>query len=573
MGIRDWDIVTSYVDSVTTILKTVTFPKVQEQVKVKNQGNANLTYTIGSQSGTLTPGQSVTVNEDISSFTIQSVSGVQAFELRAKEKGTEQTETETDVMTLLADRVTKVNPMRSPFNVVGNANFYKTADGKWYQDSSFTILANDDTSGIIAFLDYCKNNFPYDQILFPRKSYLITSTITIPVECRNIDFNFSNFNYKGITGSYCLSGGSSDGVTGGFVFADWRNLTVQCDPAQTKLCHGVDIRRLRNGSFTNITVYYADHGIEMNDSWGSSLYRCKAYNSNLGIITGRSANAVNISKADIEFCNIGIEIGNGRTNGNAFGINGLTIDNETLIQNCSIALQLHFIKETNIVNSYFENNSVTIDIPLLTSSDTVENFTFEKNNVDMGSGSNECLLKLWDSARRISLNIDKNTIIGIPTATLFNRNTGVVGNIGRMTFNDNTLLSISDFTKVFPDTWKIGVVKTNFLFAPTIDSNWTVIQPIRIQCLGNNQFEITGAVQRKTGTTSTLLIGAIPYYMGSDSYVVSSSPIFQTSNGSGGSVTKMARMEIPTFPKQVNIFTTDTTDLNTIFINARWNAR
>jgi hypothetical protein len=87
MGIRDWDIVTSYVDSVTASLKTVTFPKVQEQVKAKNQGNANLTYTIGSQSGTLTPGQSVTVNEDISSFTIQAVSGTQAFELRAKEKG------------------------------------------------------------------------------------------------------------------------------------------------------------------------------------------------------------------------------------------------------------------------------------------------------------------------------------------------------------------------------------------------------------------------------------------------------------------------------------------------------
>jgi glycerophosphoryl diester phosphodiesterase len=96
MGVRDWDIVTNYVDSVTTTLKTVTFPKVQEQVKVKNQGNANITYTIGSQSGTLTPGQSVTVNEDISSFTIQAASGTQAFELRAKEKGTEQTE--IDVM-------------------------------------------------------------------------------------------------------------------------------------------------------------------------------------------------------------------------------------------------------------------------------------------------------------------------------------------------------------------------------------------------------------------------------------------------------------------------------------------
>lgn len=99
MGIRDWDIVTSYVDSVTTTLKTVTFPKVQESVKVKNQGNVNLTYTIGSQSGALTPGQSVTVKESLSSFTIQAVSGSQSFEVKAIEQGTEIVDTNNIDMT------------------------------------------------------------------------------------------------------------------------------------------------------------------------------------------------------------------------------------------------------------------------------------------------------------------------------------------------------------------------------------------------------------------------------------------------------------------------------------------
>jgi glycerophosphoryl diester phosphodiesterase len=105
MGKIDWDIVTNYTDVVTTTLKTVTFPKVQEQVYLRNQGNANFTYTIGSQSGTLTPGQSVTVNQDVSSFTLQAVSGTHTFEVRAKEKGTEQIETETDVMSQLAESV------------------------------------------------------------------------------------------------------------------------------------------------------------------------------------------------------------------------------------------------------------------------------------------------------------------------------------------------------------------------------------------------------------------------------------------------------------------------------------
>jgi hypothetical protein len=94
MGKIDWDVVTNFTDAVTTTLKTVTFPKVQEQVYLRNQGNANFTYTLGSQSGTLTPGQSVTVNQDVSSFTLQAVSGTHTFEVRAKEKGTEINETD-----------------------------------------------------------------------------------------------------------------------------------------------------------------------------------------------------------------------------------------------------------------------------------------------------------------------------------------------------------------------------------------------------------------------------------------------------------------------------------------------
>jgi peptidoglycan/xylan/chitin deacetylase (PgdA/CDA1 family) len=102
MGKTDWEVVTAYADAVTTSLKTVSFPKVQEQVYLRNQGNANFTYTIGSQSGTLTPGQSVTVNQDVSSFTLQAVSGTHTFELRAKEKGTEIEEAPSDVPSQIA---------------------------------------------------------------------------------------------------------------------------------------------------------------------------------------------------------------------------------------------------------------------------------------------------------------------------------------------------------------------------------------------------------------------------------------------------------------------------------------
>jgi YD repeat-containing protein len=142
MGIRDWDIVTSYVDSVTTSLKTVTFPKVQEQVKVKNQGNANLTYTIGSQSGTLTPGQSITVNEDISSFSIQAVSGTHTFELRAKEKGTDQSVLETDSYNYNADgSVQSVTTTDNKNNVIKTVTYIYNASGD--VTSSVTVANNE----------------------------------------------------------------------------------------------------------------------------------------------------------------------------------------------------------------------------------------------------------------------------------------------------------------------------------------------------------------------------------------------------------------------------------------------
>jgi hypothetical protein len=105
MGKIDWDVVTNFTDAVTTTLKTVTFPKVQEQVYLRNQGNANFTYTIGSQSGTLTPGQSVTVNQDVSSFTLQAVSGTHTFEVRAKEKGTEINETDNNLPSNIAEQL------------------------------------------------------------------------------------------------------------------------------------------------------------------------------------------------------------------------------------------------------------------------------------------------------------------------------------------------------------------------------------------------------------------------------------------------------------------------------------
>jgi Concanavalin A-like lectin/glucanases superfamily/Chitobiase/beta-hexosaminidase C-terminal domain len=92
MAKRDWDIVTSYIDKVETSDKVVSFGKIQDSVRVKNQGNVNLIYTIGTKSGTLAPNTSIIVSENLSSFTVKATSGVCSFEVRSTEAGTEQEE-------------------------------------------------------------------------------------------------------------------------------------------------------------------------------------------------------------------------------------------------------------------------------------------------------------------------------------------------------------------------------------------------------------------------------------------------------------------------------------------------
>jgi hypothetical protein len=149
MGKIDWDVVTNFTDAVTTTLKTVTFPKVQEQVYLRNQGNANFTYTIGSQSGTLTPGQSVTVNQDVSSFTLQAVSGTHTFELRAKEKGTEIEEVPSDVPSQIASLTSSLAQKASQTDVT---NAVSPKADKSYVDTQVQALANGSPKGVFATL-------------------------------------------------------------------------------------------------------------------------------------------------------------------------------------------------------------------------------------------------------------------------------------------------------------------------------------------------------------------------------------------------------------------------------------
>lgn len=199
--IRDWDIVTSYQDSVGTTDKVVTFTKVQDNVKVTNQGNANMIYTVGSKSGTLTPNQSVNVKENLSSFTIRSVSGVQTFEVWAKEAGTEQAEdNSTDVMTILAESMNKLKltpsslrnlptTMSTPPTVtMGAANAISSITGVNSDSMKVPALVSGNPNPLFRFIGDVKQastSYPNDRLVSNK-----AVTINIGYSSFGVEFDF-----------------------------------------------------------------------------------------------------------------------------------------------------------------------------------------------------------------------------------------------------------------------------------------------------------------------------------------------------------------------------------------------
>jgi hypothetical protein len=469
-----------------------------------------------------------------------------------------------ELQTEIVDKFTQINPSR--FGVMGNAvSMYQ---GKMYTDSTRTTLAHDDTQGFRDFFEYMKVNHPFTKIILPSKGYYITDTLVIPEECRNIDFNDSTFYYFGANGTYCLSGGGvtvtdpAENYTGGYIHADWSNLTITGNYNDSRLCNGLDIIRMRNGKFSNFRIQHMNICVKGADTWASSVTNFKLYYSNIGVDTGRACNGTNFSKMDVMNCTIGMIIGKGNNVGDGnWGINGLTIDNQSLFQTCDTAIELHFIKQASIMNTYFEDNNRVFDIPPLTVNENIMNFTFDSNMVDT-SQNKECFLLLRDNVRPISMKFTKNTFTGYKHLnTLFHRSTGVNGVLDQFVVLENSFLSTMKFTDIFPDTWKIGDTKTDIPFIPTIDTaNWTVIQPIRIFPLGSKRFEISGAIQRVAGTTSTTLCN-VPYYFTSDKYKT-----YTTTNQISGAnaQVKNVTLEANSYPKTLNIYTVDTTDTGTI---------
>lgn len=175
MSKRDWDIVTSYIDKAGTSDKVVSFNKVQDSVQVKNQGNVNLIYSIGTKSGTLAPNGTITVSENLSSFTVKASSGICSFELRATEAGTETEETPSSVP---GDVGVKLTQLESQMAQNAKKAFFSVTDfgakGDYNPD---TDTGTDDTA---AFQNALNALQPYQTLFIPKGIYKITNTLTTP---------------------------------------------------------------------------------------------------------------------------------------------------------------------------------------------------------------------------------------------------------------------------------------------------------------------------------------------------------------------------------------------------------
>jgi hypothetical protein len=84
---QNGDNVTVYNNTVGTVTETFTFPTSQETVVLSNKGSKNITYTIGANTGTLTPSTFVKVTGAFSSLSLSSEQGTQAFEVWSEEAG------------------------------------------------------------------------------------------------------------------------------------------------------------------------------------------------------------------------------------------------------------------------------------------------------------------------------------------------------------------------------------------------------------------------------------------------------------------------------------------------------
>ncbi|MBT2738093.1 right-handed parallel beta-helix repeat-containing protein [Bacillus sp. ISL-7] len=248
--------------------------------------------------------------------------------------------------TQMADKANQLNSMS--YNVMyppaplvgakGNANYYKTADGKYYQDSGFTLLADDDTTAIQNIINAAQKSIGI--VYFPAANYWTSGTLNITTSI----FVYAHFK-KGNTGL-----GYGKGATIRYSGTGDAIKVQHTDP--TRWIYAMKIQGLRLTSDGSV----AQNGIRINNLSELDILDCHFNGGfqNAGLkIKGLSISTIR----------------NNNFTGNTYGIelinstnstSDINIENNNLWDNPTAHIKTNTLDAVNILNNHLEYSNTAI---------------------------------------------------------------------------------------------------------------------------------------------------------------------------------------------------------------------
>jgi hypothetical protein len=258
-AMQNGDNVTVYKDTVGPQQQTYTFLTSQERVILKNSGSKNITYTVGSQSGSLGPSQSVEVKETISSINLTAEQGTQQFEIWADESGTKGISPEA--VQSLGDQVSSftsslAGKAKKTNGWIDITEYGAKGDGTMDCSSAFSQAVSNLTSGDVLFIPPADSHYKVtDEFTIPANvtvlGYGYGSYIKQYSREKNIfiasgdNTTFVNLNLEGDKGTNAINFTKNNGIFASSV----KNLKVhdcmihgfECGGVQIRDCFQVDI--------------------------------------------------------------------------------------------------------------------------------------------------------------------------------------------------------------------------------------------------------------------------------------------------------------------------------------------